>query len=179
MFAKSDDRRRCSWRAELPGRRRLRGSTMAARSVQSDLPHDLAQLVVEAGLDLDHGFWNLVANGATFQSLGRRPTRPGRQLIAAYRAELNEVERVVNLHVQAWRDGRPTPVGPDLDVMLARWRALQPGDELMVEWPTRRLLSPAPRVRRTPRTSASPQRCPRRPGRRGPAAAGASQALDR
>ena len=64
---------------------------MAARSAHTDLPHDLAQFVLEAGLDLDHGFWNLVANGATFQSLGRRPTKPGRQLIAAYRAELNQV----------------------------------------------------------------------------------------
>jgi hypothetical protein len=88
---------------------------MAARSARTDLPHDLAQLVVEAGLGLEHGFWNLVANGATFRSLGRRPTRPGRQLIAAYRAELNEAENVVNAQVQAWRDGRPTPVGPELD----------------------------------------------------------------
>jgi hypothetical protein len=37
----------------------------------------LAQFVVEASLGLEHGFWNLVANGATFKSLGRRPTRPG------------------------------------------------------------------------------------------------------
>jgi hypothetical protein len=150
MFAKSDDGRRCSWRAELPGHRRLRGSTMAARSAKTGLPHDLAQFVVEAGLGLEHGFWNLLANGATFRSLGRRPTRPGRQLIAAHRAELNQVEKVVNAQVQAWRDGRPTPVGRELDAMLARWRALRPGDELTVEWPTRRLPRPAPRVRRAP-----------------------------
>jgi hypothetical protein len=105
MFAKSDDGRRCSWRAEGPGRRRVRGSTMAARSARTDLPHDLAQFVVEAGFGLEHGFWNLVANGATFHSIGRRPTKPGRQLVAAYRAELNEVEKVVNTQVQAWRDG--------------------------------------------------------------------------
>jgi hypothetical protein len=42
IFQKSDDGRRCSWRAELPGRRRLEGSTMAARSAGTDLPHDLA-----------------------------------------------------------------------------------------------------------------------------------------
>jgi hypothetical protein len=116
MFAKSDDGRRCSWRAELPGHRRVRGSTMAARSAGTDLPHDLAQFVVETGLGLEHGFWNLVANGATFQSTGRRPTK----------------------------------IGPDLDAMLARWRALRPGDELVVVWPTRRLPRPAPRVRRIP-----------------------------
>jgi hypothetical protein len=78
IFRKSDDGRLCSWRAELPGRRRVPGSTMAARSARTDLPHDLAQFVVEAGLGLEHGFWNLVANGATFRSLGRRPTRPER-----------------------------------------------------------------------------------------------------
>jgi hypothetical protein len=43
---------------------------------------------------------------------------PGRQLIADHRAELNEAERVVNVHVAAWRDGDPTPVGPALDAML-------------------------------------------------------------
>jgi hypothetical protein len=103
---------------------------MAARSGHTDLPHDLAQFVVESELGLGHGFWNLVANGATFRSLERRPTRPGRQLIAAYRAELNQVEWTVNAQVQAWRDGLPTPVGPELEAMLARWRALRPGEEL-------------------------------------------------
>jgi hypothetical protein len=58
-----------------------------------------------------------VANGATLQSIGRRRTRPGRQLIAAYRAQLTEVEAVVNGHVQAWRDRRATPVGPELEAM--------------------------------------------------------------
>jgi hypothetical protein len=57
IFQKSDDGRRCSWRAELPGNRRLEGSTMAVRSAGTDLPHDLAQLVVEADLGLEHGFW--------------------------------------------------------------------------------------------------------------------------
>jgi hypothetical protein len=119
-FAKSEDGRRCSWWAEPPGRRRLRGSTMAARSAGTDLPHDLAQLVVEDALGLDHGFWNLVANGATFDSLGRRRTKPGRQLIASYRSELNEAEEIVNAQVQSWRDGRPAPVGPALRATVAR-----------------------------------------------------------
>lgn len=130
---------------------------MATRAARIDLPHDLAQFVVEATLGLEEGFWNLVANGATFKSLGRRQTKPGRQLIAAHRAELNEAEKVVNAHVAAWRDGDPTPVGPALDAMLARWRALRVGEELVVEWPTWRLPRPSPRVRRAPR-----QRRPRR-----------------
>jgi hypothetical protein len=158
LFQKSDDGRLCSWWAELPGHHRVQGSTMAARSGHTDLPHDLAQFVVESELGLGHGFWNLVANGATFKSLERRPTRPGRQLIAAYRAELNQVEWTVNAQVQAWRDGLPTPVGPELEAMLARWRALRPGEELAVDWPTRRLPRPSRRIRRVP---------PRR--RRGPA----------
>ena len=61
MFAKSDDGRLCSWRAELPGHRWVRGSTMAARSAGT------------------------------------------------------------------------TRVGPELDAVLVRWRALRPGDELVVE----------------------------------------------
>jgi hypothetical protein len=160
MFSKSDDGRLCSWRAELPRHRRFQGSTMAARASHTDLPHDLAQFVVEANLGLEEGFWNLVANGATFRSLGRRQTKPGRQLIAGHRAELNEAERIVNVHVAAWRDGDPTPVGPALDAMLARWRALRVGEELVAEWPTRRLPKASPRVR-----SAPTQRRPRRPAR--------------
>jgi hypothetical protein len=157
IFMKSVDGRLCSWRAELPGHRRVAGSTMAARSARTDLPHDLAHFVVEAGLGLEHGFWNLVANGATFRSLGRRPTRPGRQLIAAYRAELNEAEAIVNAHVGAWRDGRPTPVGSELDAMQARWRSLRRGDELVVEWPLRRLPRPSAHVRPAPTRRRMPR----------------------
>lgn len=132
---------------------------MAARASHTDLPHDLAQFVVEAALGLE-GFWNLLANGATFKSLGRHQTKPGRRLIADHRAELNEAEGIVNVHVAAWRDGDPTPVGPALDAMLARWRALRVGEELVVEWPTRRLPRASVRVPRAPT-----QRRPRRAGR--------------
>jgi hypothetical protein len=160
MFSKSDDGRLCSWRAELPRHGRLQGSTMAARAGHIDLPHDLAQFVVEATLGLEEGFWNLVANGATFKSIGRRQTKPGRQLIADHRNELNEAEGIVNVHVAAWRDGDPTPAGPALDALLARWRALPVGEELVVDWPTRRLPRAAMRV-----WSASTQRRPRRGAR--------------
>jgi hypothetical protein len=151
IFSKSDDRRLCSWRAELPRHRRFQGTTMAARASRIDLPHDLAQFVVEATLGLEEGFWNLVANGATFKSIGRRRTKPGRQLIAAHRTELDEAERIVNAHLDAWRAGDPTPVGPALEAMLARWRALPVGEELVVEWPTRRLPRASTRVRTAPR----------------------------
>jgi hypothetical protein len=147
MFSRSDDGRLCTWRAELPKHRQILGSTMGTRAARTDLPHDLAQFVVEATLGPEERFWNLVANGATFTSVGRRQTKPGRQLIAAHRAELNEVEKLVNAHVAAWRDGDPTPVGPALEAMLARWRALPTGEELVVEWPARRLPSAEPRSR--------------------------------
>jgi hypothetical protein len=154
MFSKSHDSRLCSWRAELPRHRRFQGSTMAARAGGIDLPHDLAQFVVEATLGLQEGFWNLVANGATFKSIGRRRTKPGRQLIAAHRAGLNAAEWAVHGHVEAWRDGRPTPAGPALDAMLARWRSLPAGEELVVEWPTRRLAQPRRREAPPPRRSS-------------------------
>jgi hypothetical protein len=86
-FSRSDDGRLCPWRAEPPKRRPFQGSTMRARAAGSDLPHDLAQFVVEATLGLERGFWNLLANGATFKSIGRRPTRPGRRLIMAAAAD--------------------------------------------------------------------------------------------
>ena len=133
---------------------------MAARAGHIDLPHDLAQLVVEATLGLDKASGTLVAHGATFKSLGRRQTKPGRQLIADHRNELNESERIVNGHVEAWRDGDPTPAGSALDAMLARWRALRVGEELAVAWPTRRLPRATPCVR-----SAPTQRRPRRRAR--------------
>jgi hypothetical protein len=53
------------------------------------LPHDLAQFVVEGILGLQHGFWGLLANGATFKSVpGRRRTKPGQQVIRGYREAL-------------------------------------------------------------------------------------------
>jgi hypothetical protein len=137
---------------------------MAVRLDRKDLPHDLAHFVVEVTLGLEAGFWNLVANGATFKSLGRRPTQPGRQVIAAHRAELDESERIVNAHVDAWRAGGPTPVGPALEDMMVRWRALAVGEELVVDWPTRRLPRASTRVRTRP-THRLPRRATRcRPG---------------
>jgi len=100
-----------------------------------DLPHDLAQFVVEETFGIQRGFWGLVAKGATFKSIpGRRRTRPGQELIRAHRAALKAVEDLVNTHVSAWRAGASTPAGPALDTMLARWRALPVGGELRLGW---------------------------------------------
>jgi len=75
VFYKVDNGRLCAWVATPPKRKRFQGTTMASGR---DLPHDLAQFVVEATLGLQHGFWGLLANGATFKSVvGRRRTQPG------------------------------------------------------------------------------------------------------
>ena len=152
-FIKSDDGRTCGWVATPPHRRPFEGTTMAAGR---DLPHDLAQFVVERALGVHHGFWGLLANGASFRSVaGRRPTAQGRALVRPHMHSLETVEGLANAHVDAWRRGAPTPVGPALDVMYARWLAVPLGGRLAVEWEVHRL-PPAPRrVRHA-----------RRPGRR-------------
>ena len=140
-FYKVDDGRLCSWTATRPKGKPFQGTTMASGS---SLPHDLAQFVVEAALGFREGFWGLLANGATFESVvGRRRTNPGRQLIRAHHDALMETEHLVNGHVSAWRAGKPTAVGPALDAMLARWRVLPVSEAIHLEWSTRHL----PRVK--------------------------------
>jgi hypothetical protein len=133
-FYKVDDGRLCAWVATPPKRKRFQGTTMASGR---DLPHDLAQFVVEETFGIQRGFWGLVAKGATFKSIpGRRRTQPGQDLIRAHRAALKAVEDLVNTHVSAWRAGASTPAGHALDTMLARWRALPVGEELRLDWRT-------------------------------------------
>ena len=142
-FYKLDGGRLCRWVAEPPKRRRFPGTTMASGR---DIPHDLAHFVVEATLGLEHGFWGLLAKGATFKTVtGRRRTKPGEQLVHEHRQDLNVAEYLVNAHLSAWRTGKSTPVGPALDQIYARWRALAAGDELQVDWVTQK---PARRFRK-------------------------------
>jgi hypothetical protein len=143
-FYKVDEGRLCDWRAHILKRRPFEGTTMASGR---DLPHDLAQFVAEAALGLPHGFWGLLAAEATFESVHRRRTRPGRQVIRTYHAALVATEHVVNSHVAAWRAKTPTSVSAALDAMLSRWRALPVGAELRVEWPVQRTRLPAARAR--------------------------------
>lgn len=65
-FYKLDDGRLCAWMATPPRRKRFQGTTMVSGR---DLPHDLAQFVVEATLGLRQGFWGLLANGATVRGV--------------------------------------------------------------------------------------------------------------
>jgi hypothetical protein len=113
----------------------------------ADVPHDLATFVVEDALAIEHGFWGCVALGATFRSLGRRRTEPGRAIIQAHLADLDDAERRVNEAFFAWRRGEPTPAAAALDRALAAWRALPEGGELVRRWEQ-------PRQRRAPRSSA-------------------------
>ncbi len=130
-FYKVDGGRLCAWLATPPRRETFQGTTMASGK---DLPHDLAQFVVEATLGVEHGFWGLLANGATFRSVpGRRRTKPGQQFVRAHVDELDAVEGIVIEHVEAWRRGAATPVDSALDAMYTRWKALGVREELRVD----------------------------------------------
>jgi hypothetical protein len=135
-FYKSDNGRTCGWEALRSKRRRVPGTTMAAGR---DLPHDLAQLVIEATLGRPDGFWGCVAMGATFKSLGRRRTEPGRQVIHDHLDGLQRAEAEANIHYGAWRAGAPTETRPALDAFLERWQTLPRGSTLVVEWPSLRV----------------------------------------
>jgi hypothetical protein len=122
-------RRTCGWQALRPPRTRVPGPTMAAGG---DLPHDLVTFVIERELGIDRGFWGSVAEGATFRSLRRKRTPQGRAVIDRNRPALDDAEQRVNAAYTAWRAGRPNAA---LDAMLERWRALDEGGSLVVEWP--------------------------------------------
>jgi hypothetical protein len=125
-----------AWEADLGKRRRVPGTLMGG--YRPDLPHDLAQYVVEAATTYQFGFWGLVARGATFRSTGRKRTKPGRALIAEHRAELQASEHLANLHLAQWRAGLSTPVTGALETARRQWNALAIGDALVFEWPSAR-----------------------------------------
>jgi hypothetical protein len=100
------------------------------------MPHDLEQLVFEATVGLEHGFWGSVAQGATFRSLGRKRTKPGRDVIRRHRIEIDLAEHIVHDHVDRWRAGKPTPCAERLEEFDARWRALDDRGSITVVWPT-------------------------------------------
>jgi hypothetical protein len=132
FFKPSEKHALCGWVATRRKRTVVPGPTMAAGK---DLPHDLAQYVIEAATGYERGFWGLLAAGATFRSTGRRPTTPGRALIAANRQALVDSEMLAGAHMAAWRRGDVTPVTAALDDALAQWRGLTVGERLVLEWP--------------------------------------------
>jgi hypothetical protein len=133
-FYKLTEQRVSYWVAEIGKRTRAPGSAMALG--RGGMPHDLLQLIVEASVGVERGFWGSVAAGATFRSTGRRRTRPGRAVAAAHRDEIVAAEHVVHEHLDRWRAGQPTPAAEHLDAYTRRWERLAPGQGLVVEWPS-------------------------------------------
>ena len=121
------------WDATRSKRTRVPGTVMVAGK---NLPHDLAQYVIEASAGYNNGFWDLVAHGATFKSTGRRRTKPGRAVIAAHRHELAGAEKLAGLHLAQWRARRASPVTDDLDRALAQWNDLLLRHRLLFTWPS-------------------------------------------
>ena len=119
-FVKLDDkgRRACRSDALRSKRRRVPGTTMAVRT---DIPHDLAQYVIEA---------------STCKSTGRRRTKPGRAVIAEHRSDLAWSEQLAGLHLHLWKAGHPGPVTTALDRAFTQWQALQAEDRLVFNWPS-------------------------------------------
>jgi hypothetical protein len=137
-FTKMVEKRVTTWTAVRGKRTVVPGTTMALG--RGGMPHDLEQFVVEAVVGLEHGFWGAVADGATFRSLGRKRTRPGRDVIRRYKVEIELSEHIVHDHVDRWRAGRPTPCADRLTEFDARWRALPDRGSLTVVWPTLEVL---------------------------------------
>lgn len=133
FFKPSEKHRLCAWTAIRGKRTVVPGSVMAAGA---GLPHDLGQYVVEAATGFRLGFWGLLEQGATFKSTGRRRTKPGRAVIAAHRADLDESERLAGAHLARWHRGEQTDVARHLDAALEAWQSLEIGDRLAFQWPS-------------------------------------------
>ena len=129
----SERHRLCGWTAYRGKGERsvVPGSVMAAGA---GLPHDLGQYVVEAATGLRTGFWGLVERGATFRSTGRRITKPGRALIVAHRAELDDAERIAGEHLARWHADDGSAISRHLTGALDAWRSLDTGDTLVFHW---------------------------------------------
>ena len=132
-FSKLVEKRVSTWEAVRGKRTRVAGPTMALG--RGDLPHDLVQFIVEAAVGVRHGFWGCVADGASFHSLRRKETKPGRAVIAAHRKELDAAEAIVGDHVTRWKAGQPTPAAEPLARIEQAWRALGDGESLTLRWP--------------------------------------------
>lgn len=123
------------WEAVRPTGGRTRGGWMPIG--RGRIPHDLAHLACEGHLGIDHGFWGLLARGATYRrGTDRTPTQPGRQLVRRHRSELDRAERIGNEHHFAWLAGGATPVAATFERFERRWSALSDGGTLTVAWPS-------------------------------------------
>jgi hypothetical protein len=135
FFKPSEKRAACAWVAFRGRRSVVPGTHMA---VGRSLPHDVAQYVIEAATGYAHGFWGLLALGATYKTTGRKVTKPGRAVIVTHRAELVASEVLAGEHLHHWATGRATPVTDALDAAFEQWRALSMAERLVFEWPAPR-----------------------------------------
>ena len=123
------------WEAVRPTRGRITGGYMPIG--RGRIPHDLAHMAAEAHLDIGHGFWALLARGATYShGTQQRPTKPGRRLVRENRAALGSAEALGNEHHFAWTQGSPTPVAPTFDRLAELWDATPDGSSLTIRWPS-------------------------------------------
>jgi hypothetical protein len=130
-----------TWEAVRDARTRVPGTTMALG--RGGMPHDLVQLVVEGAVGIERGFWGSVAAGATFRSTGRKRTVPGRAVISANRQHLAQAEVTVADHLARWERGDPTPAAAHLKDIERRWTELGDDQNLVIEWPSLRVLAPS------------------------------------
>jgi hypothetical protein len=131
--AESHGRPQAAWEATRGKRTRIPGTVMAG---SKGIPHDLAQYVVEAATGYRNGFWELISKGATFKSIGRRRTKPGRAVIAGHRAELAGAEALAAVHLERWKAGDASPVSEALSRALGQWSTMTQGERLRFEWPS-------------------------------------------
>jgi hypothetical protein len=126
------------------------------------LPHDLVHVVVERELGLAFGFWGLVVAGAALDDHGPGADRhDGRRrggvgpretdrLVATHRQDLLAAEALANFFHRPELAGPAPDADPDrppvspadavrirrsLEDMQRRWRDLDPGAGLTVDWP--------------------------------------------
>jgi hypothetical protein len=131
--------------------------------------HDLTHYVVETTLDLRQGFYGLLAQGwniPDFEAKGAAGQLPDESVVAecivgqlsnfvfaGKQPPVEEFTWLVAAAVNGVRPGaRVPPISPEaldrmqqsLAALLARWRALPPGDTLELEYPPRLPVVPPP-----------------------------------
>jgi hypothetical protein len=129
----SHGRPHVAWKATRGKRTKIPGTLMAG---SKGIPHDLSQYVIEAATGYRCGFWELVSQGATFRSTGRRRTKPGRALIAEHRDELAGAERLAGEHLQRWKSGERSGVADALTAASDQWDRLSLRESLIFDWPS-------------------------------------------
>lgn len=65
--------------------------------------------MIKQALGIRHGFWGCVSGGATFRTLGRKRTEPGKAVTRRHLSNLDEAEARVNDISFTWRAGGHTP----------------------------------------------------------------------